>query len=178
MWSVLLTRGVSFSWLCFSSQRGISIHIKSLQPKKKKKKTRIHNIQCYEIELQGESLLVLSIFSGVKSHSASLRNVWTSMSSSFWYGESWLPSPNSDFKLSIEWWGQGTPRRFGCGDGAGRQSGYGQLSQLSLTFNFPLSTAYSNLEIHTFLLDRTIGRKILWNHSLCIYHNISKSVWK
>lgn len=148
-WSILLTRGPSFGWFCFYSQRGISIHIKSLQSKGKK--TRIHNIECYEIELQGESLLVVSIFPQVMNQSASLTNVWKSMSSSSWYGKSWLPSPNSDFKLSLERWGQGTPRWFGCGDGTGRWSGYGQLSQLFLMFNFPLTTAYSNLDVHTFL---------------------------
>lgn len=48
----------------------------------KEKKTRIHNIECYEIELQGESLLVVSIFPQVMNQSASLTNVWKSMSSS------------------------------------------------------------------------------------------------
>lgn len=44
---------------------------------------------------------------------------------------------------------------------------------LSPSFWFPLSTAYSDLDAHTFLLDSIVGRKTLWNHSLSIC-NISK----
>lgn len=163
-------RAVIWLILFLFSKSNFNTHQKSSV--KRKKKPRIHNIECYEIELQGESLLVVSIFPQVMNQSASLTNVWKSVSSSSWYGKSWLPSPNSDFKSSLEWWGQGTPRWFGCGDGTGRWSGYGQLSQLFLMFNFPLTTAYSNLDVHTFLLGSTIGRKILWNYSVSICHDI------